>query len=109
MSWQEAKSERERGREEESKGGRQREREGEENTAGERRNAGSFAWLESKEAVKRFFPLLFQERGSMANHTHCWKTTLRRKNRGKKENNGWKRGEDTLKKKREQEWRGWRR
>lgn len=47
-----------------------------ENRAGEEKNAGSFAWLESKEADRSFFsPLPFKQRGGTANHTHCWKTT----------------------------------
>lgn len=41
-----------------------------ENRAGERRCTGSFAWLESKEAERRVFSPLFEERGSVANHTH---------------------------------------
>lgn len=61
-----------------------------ENRAGERRNAGSFAWLESKEAEKRVSPPPFEERGSVANHTHT-AGKLRRKT-GKEENKDWKRG-----------------
>lgn len=83
-------------REEERERKRQTERDSErvENTAGERRNAGNFAQLESKEAVKKVFSLLFEERESMANHTHCWKTTLERKMRGEGENNNCKRFEE---------------
>lgn len=35
-----------------------------------------------------FFPLLFEKRGSVANHTHCWKTTVRRQGRGQEEKGG---------------------
>lgn len=53
-----------------------------------------------KGSREEFPPPLFEERWSVANHTHCWKTTLRRKRGGKEENKDWKRGEVSLKKKR---------
>lgn len=81
-----------------------------ENRAEERRNAGSFAWLESKEAERRafFLPRPFEARGSVANHTHCWKTTVRRKRGGKEENKDWRRGKSRKKKRKIWRGLGWR-
>lgn len=76
-----------------------------ENRAGEKRNAGSFAWLESKEADKSVFsPLLFKQREYGKPHTLL--ENHKRKRRGKEENEEWSRGQL---KEREQEWRGLRR
>lgn len=51
-----------------------------ENRAGERSKAGSFAWLESKEAEEPSGGA--RECGKP--HTHCWKTTLKRKEERKR-------------------------